>query len=309
MSLKTNKRTILAKTESTYGVDPTPTGAANAILLRNLSVVPLDGELVNRDLIRGYFGNSETLVASTRIKLDFEVELAGAGAAGTAPAYGVLLKACAMAETVNAGVSVVYNPISSSIGSCTIYFNVDGVLFQAQGCRGTYEISITALQIPVIKFSFTGLYEAPTDAAAPTAVYTGWIKPEVANTAHTTAFSLFSYSGYLQSMQFNLANEVIHRELIGYEAVEIVNRKPNGTFLIEAPTIAQKDYFSAAEAGTTGALSILHGSTAGNKVQLDAANVSISGPSLQDDNGVQMLSIPFTVSPSSGNDDFTITVK
>lgn len=309
MSLKTNKRTILAKTESTYGTDPTPTGSANAVLLRNLSVVPLDGEFVNRDLIRGYFGNSETLVASTRIKLDFEVELAGSGAAGTAPAYGTLLKACAMAETVNAGVSVVYNPISSSIGSCTIYFNVDGVLFQAHGCRGTYEISITALQIPVIKFSFTGLYEAPTDAAAPTAVYTGWIKPEVANTAHTTAFSLFSYSGYLQSMQFNLANEVIHRELIGFEAVEIVDRKPNGTFMIEAPTIAAKDYFSAAEAGTTGALSILHGSAAGKQVQLDAANVSISGPSLQDDNGVQMLSIPFTVSPSSGNDDFTITVK
>ena len=62
MSLKTNKRTILAKTESTYGTDPTPTGSANAILLRNLSVVPLDGEFVNRDLIRGYFGNSNNTV-------------------------------------------------------------------------------------------------------------------------------------------------------------------------------------------------------------------------------------------------------
>lgn len=309
MSLKTRKRTILAKIESTYATDPTPTGSANAILLRNLNVVPLDGELVNRDLIRPYFGNSDTLVAATKVQLDFEIELAGAGAAGTAPAYGPLLRACAMAEDVNAGVDVIYTPLSSTHESVTIYFNVDGILHKITGARGSFEINLTAKQIPVLKFTFTGIYNAPTDTAAPTADYTDFIQPEVANTAHTTSFSLLSYSGILQSVQLNMANEVIHRELIGFEGVEIVDRKPAGTFMIEAPTIAAKDYFSAAVAGTTGAFSLLHGSAAGKQIEINAPRVSLGNPAYQDDNGIQMLSIPFTVTPDTGNDELEIIIK
>jgi hypothetical protein len=306
MSLKSRKRTILAKIESSYGVDPTPTGSANAILLRNLNVVPLDGELVNRDLIRPYFGNSDTLVAATRVSLDFEVELAGSGAAGTAPAYSALLKAAAMAETVDAGVSVTYAPVSSSIGSVTIYFNNDGILHKITGARGSVEINITAKQIPVLRFNFTGIYNAPTDTAAPTVDYTNFIQPQVANTAHTTSFSLLGYSGYLMSAQFNVANEVVHRELIGFEAVEIVDRKPSGTFVIEAPTIAAKNFFTAAVNGDVGVFTITHGDTAGSIIELNAPKVSIGNPAYQDDNGVQMLSIPFTASPDTGNDDFEI---
>lgn len=306
MSLKSRKRTILAKIESTYGVDPTPTGSANAILLRNLNVVPLDGELVNRDLIRPYYGNSDTLVAATRVSLDFEIELAGSGAAGTAPAYGALLKACAMSETVSAGVSVTYAPVSSSIGSVTIYFNNDGVLHKITGARGSVEINITAKQIPVLRFNFTGIYNAPTDTAAPSVDYTTFIQPQVANTAHTTSFSLLGYSGYLMSAQFNVANEVVHRELIGFEAVEIVDRKPSGTFVIEAPTMAQKNYFTAAVSGDVGVFTVEHGDTAGNIVTLSAPKVSIGNPAYQSDNGVEMLSIPFTASPDTGNDDFEL---
>jgi hypothetical protein len=41
MPLLTRKRLIVAKIESTYGTDPTPTGA-NAILVRNLEITPLE---------------------------------------------------------------------------------------------------------------------------------------------------------------------------------------------------------------------------------------------------------------------------
>lgn len=309
MSLLMRKRTILAKTEVTYGVDPTPSGAANAILLRNLNVTPLNAELAQRDLIRTYLGNSETLVATKSVSLDFEVEMQGSGAAGTAPGYGPLLTACAMSETVNASTSVVYTPISTAFKSVTIYFNIDGILHKILGCMGSVELLINTKQIPVMKFSMQGLYSAPTDTAAPTPTYTGFLVPQVANTANTTAFSLLSYAGILQSLTFNVNNSVNYRSLIGLEEILIVDRKPAGTAIIEAPTIAAKDFFAAAVAGTSGALSILHGTTAGHKVQIDATNVVLQNPSYNDDSGVAMLSIPFVAVPTSGNDDFTITVK
>ena len=36
MPLLSRKRLILAKSEATYGVDSSPTGASNAVLVRNL---------------------------------------------------------------------------------------------------------------------------------------------------------------------------------------------------------------------------------------------------------------------------------
>ena len=102
MSLLNRRRTLLAKIETTYGVDPTPTGASNAILVSNLDVRPLDAKTVSRDLVRNYYGNSDQLAASVNVGCTFECEIAGAGTAGAAPAWGPLLRGCGFSETLQA---------------------------------------------------------------------------------------------------------------------------------------------------------------------------------------------------------------
>lgn len=309
MPLLTRRRTVLAKIETTYATDPTPTGASNAILVRNLNVSPLNAETVSRDLVRAYLGASEQLIASKSVAIDFEVEMAGSGTAGTAPAYGPLLQACGMAETD--GVSTVtYTPVSSAFKSVTIYFNVDGVLHKITGARGNVELRVNARQIPVFAFTMIGLYNAPTDAAVPVVDYTAFQTPEAANNTNTTSFSLFSYSGVLESMSMNLNNDVQFRALIGRESVDLVDRQVGGTMVFEAPAIATKDFFAAALANTLGALTITHGSTAGNQVVISSSRVDIVNPTYQDLNGVHMLSVPYVLVPSStGNNEFTITVQ
>lgn len=100
MALLNRKRTLLAKIETVYGTDSAPTGAANAILCRNLDITPLEGQTVSRDLVRPFYGNSEQLPTSMYVKASFEVEMAGSGTAGVAPAWGPLLRACGFAETI-----------------------------------------------------------------------------------------------------------------------------------------------------------------------------------------------------------------
>ena len=309
MALLTRKRTILAKLESSYGVDPTPTGSANAILVRNLSITPLNAELASRDLVRPYLGASEQLIASNYVSVEFEVEMAGSGTAGTAPAYGPLLQACGLLETDGAS-DVTYTPVSASFASVTLYYNVDGVLHKVTGARGNVEMSIAAGQIPVFKFTFTGLYNAPTDTAAPSVTYTAFQTPLAANNDNTTGFSLFSYSGALSSMSLNLNNHVQYRTLIGAEDGLLTDRQASGQVVFEAPTIAAKDFFSLALGATLGALDITHGTTAGNKVQITSSRVDVSNPTYQDENGIQMLQVPITLVPSTaGNDEFSIVVK
>lgn len=310
MSLLTRKRTILAKIETTYGTDPTPTGAANAILVRNLNITPLNAELLNRDLVRPYLGASEQLLASAYVGIDFEVEMAGAGAAGTAPAYGSLLKACGMTETLVALATATYTPVSSSFSSVTIYYNVDGVLHKLTGCRGNVEIDIKARQIPVFKFTFTGLYNAPSDTVLPTVSYTAFQTPLAANSDNSSGFSLFSYSGALESLTMNFNNGVQYRSLIGAEDVLMTDRQLSGQVVFEAPTIAAKDFFSLALGTTLGALDITHGTTAGNKVQISSSRVNVTNPTYQDQNGIQMLQVPMRLIPSTaGNDEISIVVK
>jgi hypothetical protein len=203
-----------------------------------------------------------------------------------------------------------YTPLSASHESVTMYFNVDGVLHKSSGMRGTFEISLAVKQIPVFKFTFTGFYTAPTDTAAATPVFTGFTTPYLANTQNTPGFSLFSYSALLESFSLNLANNVSYVPLIGGESVKIIDRAPAGTLLFEAPTIAQKDYWSAVASNTLGSLTLSHGALNGYKVNLSIPNASLGNPTYQDSNGVQMLQTPFTAVPgSSGNDEVSVIYK
>jgi hypothetical protein len=309
MSLLTRKRTILAKLESTYGTDPTPTGSANAILVRNLSITPLNAENVSRDLVRPYLGASEQLIASAYVGVEFEVEMAGSGTAGTAPAYGPLLQACGMTETDGAS-DVTYTPKSASFASVTMYYNVDGVLHKVTGARGNVELVINARQIPVFKFTFTGLYNAPSDASAPSVTYTAFQTPVAANSDNTTDFELFTFGAALESLNINFNNAIQYRSLIGAEDVLMTDRQMSGQVVFEAPTITAKDFFSLALGSTLGNLDITHGTAAGNIVQITSSRVDVSNPSYQDQNGIQMLQVPLTFVPStSGNDEISIVVK
>ena len=304
MPLLTRKRLILAKSETTYGTDSTPAGA-DAVLVRNLEITPIEADVVSRDLIRPYLGNSDQLLAQTRVSITFQVELAGSGTAGTAPRYSSLLKACGLSETVVATTSVTYAPVSSAFSSATIYFNNDGVLHKATGCRGTFTLNGEVGQIPTIDFTMTGIYNAPTDTVAPSVTYSNQATPQIFKAGNTSSFSILGHSGCLQMVSFDIANEVVYRELVGCDkSVIITNRAPAGECMIEAPTLATKDFFAIANADTTGSLTFQHGTNAGNIVTFTAQKVDIANPTYSDQDGIQMLSLPYVAIPTSaGNDE------
>ena len=308
MALLTRKRLILLKKETTYGTDSTPAGT-DAVLVRDLSVTPLQSDVVSRDLVRSYLGASEQLLANTRVECQFTVELAGSGTAGTAPRYGAALQACGMSETLVAVTSATYAPISTAFSSCTIYYNLDGVLHKITGARGTFTLNAEVGQIPSIQFTLTGIYVPPTDTAAPAVTYSAQATPLIFKQGNTSAFQFYAYAGCLQSVTLDVGNTVVYRELVGCtKEVLITQRATTGTVMIEAVTIATKDYFAAAlNDGAAGNLTFLHGTTAGNRVTLTSARTDLGDPSYGDTDGIAMLNLPYTAIPSAtGNDEFTL---
>jgi hypothetical protein len=303
----TRKRLIQVKKESTYGTDSTPAGT-DALLVRNLEITPIEADVVSRDLIRNYLGNSPQLLANTRASITFQVELAGSGTAGTAPRYGAILQACGLSETIVASTSVTYAPVSSSFSSATIYFNNDGIRHILTGCRGTFTMNAEVGQIPTLDFTMVGIYNAPTDTALPTTTYSNQASPLVFREGNTSAFQFFSYAGCLQSVSFDIGNETVYRELVGCtKEVMITNRAASGTVMLEAPTLAAKNFFNLAQTETTGNLTFLHGTTAGNRATFTAGQSDITNPTYGDQDGVQMLSVPYVATPTTaGNDEISL---
>ena len=307
MAQLTRKRVILIEAESSYGTDPNPSGT-DVVLVTDLSITPQSSDVVNRDVVRPFLGASEQLLANTKVECTFTVELAGSGTAGTAPRYGSALKACGLSETVSSGTSVTYAPVSSSFSSVTIHYNVDGVRHKVTGCRGTFELSAEVGAIPTINFTFTGIYNAPTDTALPTVTYGAQATPLIFKNGNTSGFSLLSYSGALMSISMDLGVTTVYRELVGgTKEVLITDRASNGSVTIEAPTIAQKDYFTAALSDSSlGNLAFLHGTSAGNKVQLTSSKVDIGDVAYGEADGVAMLEIPYTLVPSAANNEVSL---
>ena len=295
------------KQESSYNSDPSPTGSLNAILVRDLNIEPVQSDEVSRDLIRGFLGNNETLLSNTRVNITCDVEMVGSGAAGTEPAYAPLLKSCGLAVTTVSGTSNTYAPVSINFSSCTIYCNFDGVRHKVTGCRGTFSINCELNQIPVISFSMTGIYNAPTDSAAPSCTYNA-TKPLLFKTGNTSAFSLFGYSGALQSWNFDMNNETVVRQLVGgTQAVMITDRKPSGSATVEAVALSAHNFFTDATGSSTGTNTFLHGTAAGNKVTVSCPQTDLGQPTYEDSDGVQMLSLPFVATPTSaGNNELSI---
>ena len=307
---RTKRRTILSKIESTHGTDPVPVAGTDAMLVNELSIEPLPAEYVNRNLLKAERGMDAEPVVGEHVRATFKIEAAGGGAAGTAPPFGAVLRACGLAETIDAGVDVEYNPISASDESCTHYINQDGTRHKMTGVRGNVEFRLARRQIPVFALDQIGLYNAAAAQELPSATLTGFQTPLPANTTNTPTFTLHGFAGVLSEVNLNLNNDTRLRDYVGADTIEIIDRAPAGSITIEAPALGTKDFFAIVKAGIIGALQIIHGTAVGNKLTVDAPAVQLMNPRYVDLDGGMGLQMDLGIQrTSAGDDEIKFTFK
>ena len=296
------KKYILAKIESTYGTDPTPAGA-NAILTKNLQINPQQGNRVGRDLDRPSIGNEAEIATSRYTTISFAVEIAGAGAAGDAPGFGPLLRACGFAETLVASTSATYAPVSSSFESVTIYYYHDNELHKLTGARGSVSFNLSKDAIPEMQFTFTGLHNDPTAPALITPDTTAFQTPLPVTEANTPTYTVDGYNAKAEGFSLDIANNVVYRNVVNSESVIITDRAPAGSLSFEQEAIGTKDFWGIAKSGSLIAVNIVHGTTAGNIVQITGSNVQLSQPSLSDSDGLSVMNMNTLWTPTDAGDD------
>jgi len=304
-----NKKVLLAKTETTYGTDAAPTGAANAILATNVTLSPMEGQDVARALERPQFGADATIASDLHQKLTFRVELAPSGTPGQPPAWSPLLVACGCAATAAAGTNVTYNPITDAPSSVTIHFHYDGIRHQLTGARGTFRIVIEASAIPYIEFEFWGLFAPAAGFANPTPTLTAFKDPQIANATNTPTFTIDGTAMVMRSFTFDGAVAVEPRFLIGSESILITGRNERVEARIEALPVQDFNPYVFARSSTQMPIVLRHGVGAGRIATLNIPKAQLMRPSgVEVSQNIAEWPLVFAPQMDTGNDQWTLVL-
>jgi hypothetical protein len=309
MPLYWKKKAVLLKPETVYGTDSGPTGVANALLVSDLEITPMEGQSISRNLERPHLGAEPELQTGTYVTARFKIEIAGSGTAGTEPAYGPVLRACRLEQRITEDVRVDYLPHSADPESCTIYVNVDGTLHKLLGARGSVSGELGPLGIPRFAFAMTGLFVPVAAGALPSIVTTGFKDPLPLSKTNTPTITLHGFACAMTKFTFDLKNTVKYRAVSSQEYIAVPDRAPDGSITIEAPPIGTKDFFAIVAAGTLGALHIVHGIDDGHIVELSAPAVQIGRASYGNEDNVVTLTLPLKFIPVAGNDELVLTLR
>lgn len=311
MSMKWKSKILLAKIEAAYGTDPVPTGLANAILATDIRLTPMEGTDESRNLELPYLGAQRTIPTGLHAKLAFKVELKPSGTAGTAPAWGVLMRGCACAEVISAGASVTYNPVSDGHESVCFYLWIASTLYKLVGSRGNCMLRITAQGIPYLEFEFTGLFVQPAETVrvTPTLASQLALKPEVGSSVNTPTFTVNTVPLVLRSFMLNLGNAVQTRFLIRSESVIIPDKAETIEMTVEAVPLTTLNPFALAAAQTAGALQLVHGVGAGKIATLGIPQAQMQRPqALENQQDIKEWPLRAVTVPVAGNDQWTLAL-
>lgn len=230
MAILRHRRTQLAVASGTEGTEPTWSNVETAANAKLQIYDPKFTPTVNRferKPLRANYGKQKSVPTTRWGELTFSCELKGSGTAGVAPTIGLLLKACAMTETINTG--------TASIGTAR---RVEGTgTGAAPGLSGTFtgtKSGILAIQISAVTTNTSIAVLAtfyPGDGTAPsTASFTQSSTSPVALTAVAAGVSFdfgdpsSSTAGYVVGDRF-VANLVSDQQV----QVAYTNNTPDGT--------------------------------------------------------------------------------
>jgi hypothetical protein len=311
MAKKMRNLLVMAKEQTAFGTPATLAANQNAILTRSAMPSPIKATFTERGLVRPYFGNSDKVVSGEHAMLEFEVELAGSGTAGTAPALAPLLIGCGFAQTLSAGVSAAYNLVTPGYKFLTLACNLDGIQFLLTDALLDVSCEMNPKGIPVLKFTSIGKYNPPTDTSMPVnASFAAFMKPLAVSRTNTPTFTLHGTSPCVEAFSWALGNEQGWRERINCNGAERTDRKTTANLTIELPTVASRNWAETTRLGTSGALQVIHGTAAGHIVQIDAPNATVgSEPTISDSEGDAMLGLQLDLNPTTGNNELVLTFR
>jgi hypothetical protein len=407
-----DKLALMVKAETAYGEDAGPSSTANAILTQNVRVKPMAAEQIERKFYRNFWGARPKLRTGRHVTFDYEIEAAGSGTPGVAPAYAPILRMGALAQTAVVGLAtiaatavpangalgrfayakttkfggaykrvvtltcttaggsgvaaftvsapqtpgdaaysvtgvvmttaspltlpggavitpsaisvdfalgdvltialtperVLYTPVSGGVESCTTYANLDGTLHVGLGCHAEIGLKISKKGFPIWNVQSWGLFVPITASDLPTDCdYSGFKDPDESAPETVPVFRLDGYAPALSELTIQLGNKVGLRQVVNRRGIRVSGRDATASLTIDAPPMAEKDYYALVDSSATVPLWLRHGTVAGNRIDVEAT-AQLQEVDLADDENIKTLQIKAGLLPTLGNDEVAFSI-
>lgn len=321
MTRLTRRIRLSAALETGYAGSP---GTYFPILLSEDPKFTITHDMVDRDIVRDFLGGSEQIPANAEAEISFTTELWASGTAGTAAAWGPLLRACGYAETITAAQRVEYTPISDSFESLRFKINNDGVEYIVKGCYGTAVLDMTPGALPKINWTFKGVQIGHSAVAFGSPVsLSAWKKPQVIRDENAGAlllgstYSAGAFTGGtpapLRQLKIDLGTKVEYSEELTQSATNgqrmlITDRNVTGDITVRLSAADEVSWRTDIVNGVETGMGFVLGSTAGSILKMFSANTQRVTPQRANYNGMAYMQSGLRMIPGSGNDEFRLVV-
>jgi len=294
---------LLAKIESPYGSDPTPTTTSNFLACHNVRINPTLG-YNDTAATDGSLSPRAGTLGRKYIEVSFDHELQVNDSVQTTPPCKDILKACGYAES-----SGVYTQRTTSFDSVTIWVYMEDVLQKVSGCRGNVVWNLVAGQPAILAFTMQGLYQKPSDSTFPTSWTDSGGAPLV---AINQSFDYDTAHPVIENLSFSLNNALSQNPTMddaqahGINEIVITNRMPECSFDAEMPLATSYDYWTVYEAVQQKAVGyVLSNGTA--KCTISLPKVEITNMVPGDRGGTRTYNITGRPCRTTGDDEISLT--
>lgn len=275
---------------------------------------------VARNLVTPWMGNSEELPGTRRAKLNFKVELAGSGVAGTPPAWGKLLRACGFAETITVANRVEYTFVNTGFETMTFRFYRDGVRYLARGGCGMPKVDLSAYGIPMLDFECWAIDTVALAENVPAIDVSAFLAPEVVTDANsgeirlgaTLTAGVIGAGAILPSrgISWDIGNKLSHQKLLGGEKMTITDRSVSGQTAVALTPAEEITWRTDINAAALTSLGFQHGTVAGKRVGVFAPRVQRTNPQAIDYEGNILIQTDLRALPgNTGAPELTIIAR
>jgi len=306
----TQRQKVLAGVQTAIGTEQT---ALSTMMVENVSTLAHQVAAPERREAKGAFG----FTAGPKPRPSFTTCTITGGiipssTLGGPPTISPLLQACGLSEVATPATDVVYTPVSSGHKAVTLKIQEDGQTHKLVDAMGNLQISWEVGDTLKFQAAMTGHYNAPVAEAISTLAVGRTPFPVIASEASVSNVDVFGFTAArIQSFNLDLGNRIFARDLAGGRLVRITDRGVSGTIVIEAPTLAENDFFFRLTNGSTGPLTW--------KISDNGANPDVLFESLneamltdiqhQDVDGIRFYALAFRlVANTAGDGEFIMTL-
>ena len=211
-------------------------------------------------------------------------------------------------------VGIRYDPVSTLFESVTLYLYLDGVFHKLRGAYGTFEITAPAGEYSKISWTFTGIYEEPTDVAIPTDTVFETTLPAMVELAKLRLDDIAGVDGgqdggeiIVASFSYNQNNNVVPRPDVsssdGFIGIRITGRSPEGGFDPESTLITDENFWKKLTDAKEMPFSMRVGIVAGNIIWIKAPKIQYTGLSYQSRDDIRVYDAGLRFAREDGDDE------